>query len=248
MQSEFAFLTPEKTILESQFAALGSRILAQLIDGIVVYAGVLAIILVASQFVFSGNIGADMLLPPLLIFSPFLYFILMEGLCRGRSVGKMVTGIHVVMVDGTPITFQAAIGRNIMRVADFLPMFYFLGACGIFLTPKSQRLGDQTAGTIVIRSRPAEGVRIRPAPHRAGVHAFESAIGSLRGMTIEEYGVLKCLCDRFPELSYEAGQELLTTVWEPIAAKYGIKPVPGAYPLQLAEATVMKFSREHGLL
>ena len=87
-----------------------------------------------------------------------------------------------------------------------------------------------------------------PAPHTAGLHAFESEIGDLRGMTLEEYNALRRLCDRFPELPSRIQERMLAEVWRPIAARRNVPGLPNVHPLYLAEAAVMKYGREHGLL
>lgn len=248
MESSTAFLTPEKTILEVHYASLSSRIFAQLIDLLVLLVGFMLLAIPSGLLALNGQGIVYSVLIVFVAFSPILYFILMEGLARGRTLGKMMLGIQVMMSDATPITFQAAIGRNITRVADFLPSMYFLGVTAVILTEKSQRLGDQIAKTIVVQAyRPGAG-GAQPAPHHVGVHAYESAIGSLRKMTKDDYKVLKRLCDRYPELAPEAAERLMQEIWVPMTQKLEIKPNQGTHPLLLAEATVMKYSREHGLI
>ncbi len=67
-------------------------------------------------------------------------------------------------------------------------------------------------------------------------------------MTLAEYDALRRLCDRFPELDPEVQTSLLQDVWEPIAERRKVEKVPNVHPLYLAEATVMKYGRQHGLI
>jgi hypothetical protein len=156
-------------------------------------------------------------------------------------------GIRVRMANGLPITFGAAIGRNLMRPADMFPGTYFMGLLAMFCTPKSQRLGDLISDTVVIHEKRSFPY-FTPAPHTAGIHPLESQIGDLRGMTIEEYNALRRFADRFPELPTNIQNKLVREVFQPIAAKRGIKPITNVHPLYLAEAAVMKYGRENGLL
>jgi len=55
---------------------------------------------------------ADLLLAS---FALFGYYILFEGLNRGRTPGKILLGIRVVMDSGRPITLAAAALRNLVR-------------------------------------------------------------------------------------------------------------------------------------
>jgi hypothetical protein len=183
----------------------------------------------------------------ILIVGTFLYFILLEGLWNGQTLGKKAVGLRVRMHDGTPVTFTAALGRNLMRPADFFPGLYFAGTLAIFSTPRSQRLGDLLSGTVVVIEKRAIP-NFTPAPHVAGIHPLEQYLGDLRGMTIEEYTALRRYADRFPELSTDIQNRLTRDVWQPIANRRGIKPLPNVHPLYLAEAVVMKYGRENGLL
>ena len=251
MEHELTILSPEKTILSYRLAGVGARAGAQFIDALVVFA-----------IIFAASLGLGLLssvLPGLLnglimavlqvgiFLTLFLYFILLEGLWNGCTVGKKVLGLRVRMADGTPITFFAAISRNLLRPGDFIPFFYFAGLMAMVCNPRSQRLGDLVAGTVVVyEKRPNEGYA--PAPHAAGTHYFESYVGELRGMTNEEYLALRRFCDRFLELPPAIQERMIQDIWMPIAKRRQVPEADNVHPIYLAEAAVMKYGRKHGLL
>jgi uncharacterized RDD family membrane protein YckC len=248
VEHELTVLSPEKTILTYPLAGIGRRMLAQFIDVVVIFAIIYVFVLIVAALGFILEpVVAQYWMAFLSIATPFMYFILLEGLWNGRTVGKLACGLRVRMADGTPIRFSASVGRNLIRVGDFIPGFYFVGLLATFTTPKAQRFGDLIAGTVVVRD--AKSIpRFSPAPHKAGIHTFEPYIGDLRGMTDEEYIVLKRFCDRFPELAPDIQQRLVEEVWVPFAAAKHIAPIPNVHPLYQAEATVMKYGRMRGLL
>ena len=248
MEHELTILSPEKTIITYPLASIGRRMLAHFIDWMAIVALWIMEGLILGKL--SGHVDEAFLLGLTLftyISTPFFYFIFSEGLWNGRTVGKLSCGLRVRMADGTPIKFSASVGRNLIRAGDFFPVLYFTGVLAIFTTPRAQRLGDLIANTVVIRDAKAVP-RFAPAPHKAGVHPFEPYIGDLRGMTDEEYIVLKRFCDRFPELAPNIQQRLVDEIWVPFAAQKHIAPIPNVHPLYLAEATVMKYGRMRGLL
>lgn len=248
MEHELTVLSPEKTILTYPLASVGRRVLAHLLDIVIVIGLVAALIAVIYRFLGNVDVGfAEGLSLFTAAAVPFLYFIVLEGFWNGLTIGKLSCGLRVRMADGTPIRFSAALGRNLMRPADFLPFFYFAGLLATFTTPRAQRVGDLVANTVVVRETRAIP-RFSPAPHKAGIHPFEEHVGELRGMTDEEYIVLKRFCDRFPELAPPVQQRLVEDVWEPFAIEKHIQPVANVHPLYLAEATVMKYGRMRGLL
>jgi uncharacterized RDD family membrane protein YckC len=80
------------------------------------------------------------------------YFILLEWLGNGQTIGKRIFGLRVIADDGSPAGFTAVLVRNLLRVVDFLPGFYGLGLLAIVVSSRSQRLGDLAAGTFVVRA------------------------------------------------------------------------------------------------
>jgi uncharacterized RDD family membrane protein YckC len=247
VDQELAVLSPEKTILTYRLAALGSRILAHILDLMILMGVLYAVVMITSAVFYRDQMIAGTIAAVAMIVGSFLYFILLEGIWNGQTLGKKAMNLRVRMADGTPVTFTGALGRNLMRPADFFPGLYFVGMLAIFSSPRSQRLGDIIAGTVVVHEKRAIP-RFTPAPHVAGIHPLEMYVGDLRGMTMEEYIALRRYADRFPELPSEVQKRLTKEVWQPIANRRGVKPLPNVHPLYLAEAVVMKYGREHGLL
>ncbi len=247
MDHDFAILTPEKTIVTYRLAGVGSRIFAHLID-LVMVGAIMVLIFVGAGLLgtLDQNLGSAIVLLALFLV-PFLYFILLEAFMKGQTLGKKSCHLRVAMEDGTPITLMASITRNLLRPGDILPLFYFVGIIAMFTNPKSQRIGDLVAKTVVLHEKPPGPLYIM-APHSVGIHQHEMEVGELRGMTLAEYDACRRLCDRFFELSPEAQKSLLQDVWIPIANRRKIPQPVGVHPLNMAEATVMKYGRKHGLI
>lgn len=108
---------------------------------------------------------------PLVLFMlPYMFYHLVcEIMMDGQSVGKMVMGIKVMTQLGGQPSFSQYLIRWLFRIIDFPviiilmlifslldPRFLlmaptaFLGLLCVILTPKSQRIGDLVAGTILI--------------------------------------------------------------------------------------------------
>jgi uncharacterized RDD family membrane protein YckC len=244
----YLVLTPEKVVVTYQLGGVPSRILANLID-IVAAAGCgMGASWLATLSFSAFGIEAALGVSSLAFLVTFVaYFVLFEGLGRGRTLGKIALRLRVLMVDGTPVTFAAALYRNLLRPGDFLPLFYVVGLVAVFTNARAQRLGDIAAGTVVVRE-PDPDPNFTPAPHRVGVHRHEDSVGNLSRMTIEEYTALKRLADRFPFLPPETQLASLQEIWAPLAGREGIQPLPGVHPIYQIEAAVMKFGRLHNLV
>lgn len=248
MDDRYWILTPEKVVVGFRLGGLGSRVSAHLVDLLLVGAMVSAV--QSMLGLLSFVLGPLLLIVSIIVqtFGIFLYFILQEGLWQGQTLGKKSTNLRVVMADGTPVTFAAALYRNLLRPADFLPILYGVGLFAIALNPRAQRLGDLAAGTVVVAERNPRPTGSMVSPHRYGLHPFEDSIGDLSRMTLEEYAALKRLCDRFPQLPPAAQARSVEEIWNPFAKRYRIAPILNVHPVYIMEAVVMKFGREHKLI
>jgi uncharacterized RDD family membrane protein YckC len=149
--------TPERVTFSYETANLGSRFTAQVIDLAILaalQAGFGFIVFVADQIIHQGTVLVlVLLLGWLVIFGG--YFVVSEAVWSGQTLGKRVLRLRALDVRGGPISVSQALIRNIVRIADFLPANYLVGAIAIFVSRRNQRLGDLAAGTVVVRERQA---------------------------------------------------------------------------------------------
>jgi uncharacterized RDD family membrane protein YckC len=147
--------TSDHVVLRYDLAGGGNRGFAALVDFVIA-----TIIFIASGFVMQQLLnllgrgvlvlsGALVLLTFLIAWS---YFVGLEWLWQGQTIGKRMYGLRVIGEDGSPARFTAVLVRNLARLVDFLPGFYGLGLLVVIVTPRSQRLGDLAAGTYVVRA------------------------------------------------------------------------------------------------
>lgn len=247
MPQDLVVLTPEKAIVNFPLANLGARAGAHFVDGLVIMACVTSMNFASVALSLSGGTAIRVVISVLAVMFPFAYFILFEGLWNGQTPGKKASSLRVRKSDGSPITISAAATRNLLRVADFLPSLYLAGIVTMFLNTKAQRIGDLAADTIVVHE-PKLLPFFTPTAYVLGHHACEEYIPDLRSMTLEEYNALKKMCDRFPELPTQVQNKLVQDLWRPVALRLHIGDVANIHPIYMAEATVMKYGRENGLL
>jgi uncharacterized RDD family membrane protein YckC len=131
------------------YIGVGKRFLAVFID-VIIISVVLGFVLAAAGV--SSSVQSPSSKTYLMILAVMVaYHTLMEG-GTGATVGKMVLGIKVTMEDGSPVTWGAALVRNLLRVVDMI-FSYLVGAILVWNSPKRQRLGDRVGRTVVVRSR-----------------------------------------------------------------------------------------------
>jgi uncharacterized RDD family membrane protein YckC len=154
--------TPEQIGLEFSLASIGSRFLAVAIDSLIQFA--LALLLfgvvifgawIASMTVEAANtwLAAALILGLFLVY--YGYFAAYEVAWNGQTPGKRFIGLRVIHATGRPLSPFEAVLRNIVRVVDQFPGIYAIGIIAVFLSERSQRLGDLAAGTVVVHERAA---------------------------------------------------------------------------------------------
>lgn len=148
--------TADHVVLRYDLAGGGNRGFAALVDFVLA-----SLIFAGAFYMFTtlmGAIGFQAASPyfgiaVLLTFAlAWSYFILLEWLGNGQTIGKRMFGLRVIADDGAPASFTAVLIRNLVRIVDFLPSFYGIGLLAIVLSSRSQRLGDLAAGTFVVRA------------------------------------------------------------------------------------------------
>ena len=155
--------TPEQLGLEYDIAGLGTRLMAAIVDmiflgligGLALCFGVFGLAAVFASISDEGTANAIAIAIVALIFFFVLwgYYVLFETIWHGQSPGKRWTGLRVIQDGGYPIGFSHAAIRNIVRIADFLPFLYIIGAIVMLVDSRSRRLGDLVAGTIVVKEQ-----------------------------------------------------------------------------------------------
>jgi uncharacterized RDD family membrane protein YckC len=83
----------------------------------------------------------------------FLYHLVLEIGMHGRTPGKRLAGVHIVMRDGSPPTVGALLTRNVFRLVDSLPLLYGVGLVATLVTTDHVRVGDMAAGTLLAYER-----------------------------------------------------------------------------------------------
>lgn len=145
--------TTQNVSIEYPVASIGERIVAAIIDVLIMVGYVLAVFFLfiwllnateGSAFYFPVAYGVIFFLPV------FFYHLLCETFLNGQSFGKKIMKMRVVRLDGS----QAGIGSFFLRWI-LSPIDYFLyGAVGIvtmLVNGKGQRLGDLAANTTVVK-------------------------------------------------------------------------------------------------
>ncbi len=148
--------TPEGVDFQFVIAGPGTRAWAWLIDMLLKF-GILAVVgIILTFFGLISSASENVVQGAMLIYGflmEWFYGGLFEWWMNGQTPGKKSAGLRVVRTNGTPVDIKSAIGRNFLRTADMLPLFYTCGLISMLMTRRMQRLGDLVFDTMVIDER-----------------------------------------------------------------------------------------------
>jgi len=152
----FQIETAQNVTITQNVAGIGERILAYLIDSVIIVIYVLVALYVLSF----ANFGTDsMFLFIITLGLPvFLYHLLWETLWNGQTPGKGVMKIRVVKLDGSKPAFSNYLLRWLLRLVDISFTSGAVAVVTILLNGKGQRLGDIAATTTVISEKKNTGI------------------------------------------------------------------------------------------
>jgi uncharacterized RDD family membrane protein YckC len=140
--------TPERVDLEVHYASVGSRVLAQVIDMLLVALG-WAIVAISLGLVTPLGSWRIVLIFAVSFLLFWFYFAVFEIAWHGQTPGKRIMHIRVQKMGGFPIGWTESLLRNLLRPVDAL-VGYAVGLATMLMTSRSQRVGDLVAGTVVV--------------------------------------------------------------------------------------------------
>lgn len=213
-EDRISIATPEGVDLQLTLAGLGSRFVAAIVDQLIRWAIILAVMFALA--VGTGTGGPDRpdagvgtavaVFVAVLFLVQFVYDVAFETFASGRTPGKRWTGLRVVKVSGAPVGFLTSAVRNLLRLVDVLPGVYAVGMVAVLASRHNQRLGDMAAGTLVVRERRGSPTG---APPEAPVGAAPPGPSwDVSAVSADELATVRRFLERRSTLSTEARRRL----------------------------------------
>ena len=111
------------------------------------------------------------------------YYMVFEIVWNGQTPGKRLLNVRVIRESGYPIRTVDSVIRNLVRIVDWLPFLYGIGALVMLFNKRSKRLGDFAAGTMVVREGASQTLTavtpMTPTPEQPRTYALSAADATL---------------------------------------------------------------------
>lgn len=146
--------TAQNVQIQVGLASVGERILAFLIDLFVKISYIFAINLLGFSS-YLDNLYDDPWSATsiqILVLLPVIFYTLgSEALTNGFTIGKKILKIKVISLDSYKTKFDQYFIRWIFNLLDFFTFSGIIGLISALVTKNTQRLGDLSAGTAVVK-------------------------------------------------------------------------------------------------
>lgn len=235
-------VTGEAVILELRPSSFASRALAIALDLLILLATAwfVGFAVLSLAFTLDSAAGAALFLVTevmILVGVP----VTVETLTRGRSVGKLATGLRVVRDDGGPIRFRHALIRGLLGVLEFYISYGSIPLIVSLTSKRGKRVGDILAGTYVVRARGGQPLPppVGMPPELAG-WAFHADIGRIPdqlAMAVRQF------LSRVDALHPASRQRLAVELATQLAGYIAPPPPTGVYPERFLAAVMAERRR-----
>ncbi|OUJ75597.1 RDD family protein [Hymenobacter crusticola] len=149
--------TTQNVTIEYEVASIGDRIIATILDYLVLFVWAVVVIGLGSWL-------SRTTLPWVaiaLVGVPYVFYhLICEVFLNGQSLGKRARDLKVVRLDGGRPGLGDYLLRWLLRLIDLGIFSGAVAVITILLNGRGQRLGDLAAGTTVVRLRPATGKKL----------------------------------------------------------------------------------------
>lgn len=171
------------------------------------------------------------------------YFLIFEALWSGQTPGKRIQKLRVIKIDGQPIGWLESSIRNILRAVDILGGFYPLGLFVMFLSSRSQRIGDYVAGTVVIverrRNVPMDRTRLR-STSKLNLPELELHLSTLEP---KQYQIIRSFLQRRQAMDESHRRELARILARRLMKKWSMSSRPDISDESFLEEIVGMYER-----
>jgi len=230
-------VTGEAVALELPAAGIALHALSGFLDvtiTVLVLVAGLIVVPMATQGADGAIISVAMTLLVVLVF--VVLPTTLETLTRGRSVGKLATGLRTVRDDAGPIGFRHALTRALVGFVEIWMLLCVPALISGLLSSKGKRLGDYAAGTYVVRER--VHMRLPPPPMMPPHLAAWAAGADIARLPDGLAMAVRQFLMRAPLLSLHSRATLGTQLHDEVIGYVAPPPPAGTHPELVLAAVI----------
>ena len=217
--------TTQNVDINYRIASLGDRIIAQILDTLIIAGYLIATILL--WIYLNNNFNNSPFYYPtaiiIILYLPvFLYDFLCEVFLNGQSIGKKMMKTKVVKIDGTQPGIGSYFLRWILKPIDVFLTYGSVGLITMLINGKGHRLGDLAANTTVIKIKAQVKLEDILVPETKETYNVVYPQASV--LSDSDIQIIKEVLNHRVETNTFVYQNLIDKTKERIAMKMGVEP------------------------
>ncbi|MFK7947158.1 MAG: RDD family protein [Saprospiraceae bacterium] len=199
--------TTQKVTIEYELASLRDRIIAYLMDQLILIACLLVLWLLFMGFFGFENelLFRYIITVPIYVFYTPVCEILMDG----QTFGKRIVGIKVVKLTGQEPSNTDYMIRWVFRMIDLYLSVGTIAAMLVSSSSKSQRLGGITSNTTLIKVKFASRFRLEDIERISSLETYEPTYPEVKKLNEADMLLIKSIVSRAKRYNNPAHRQLL---------------------------------------
>lgn len=221
--------TAQKVIIQYELASLRDRIIAFIIDAIILWSTVgilVAIITLSTASNFNPELTETLswlVATPIVVF----YTLVSELITNGQTLGKRMMGLKVVKLNGGLPTADDFLIRWVFRGIDIYTSFGAVAALLVSSSDKAQRLGGLLSNTAVIKLKGDFSIKLEDLEKMFdSANDYEATYPNVTMFTDKDMLVLKELMKRYQSNPNPAHQKLMRRSVVSLSRKLNLEETP----------------------
>lgn len=197
--------TTQKVTIEYELSTFRDRVIAFIMDQLILF-----LFLSVLTFLIYGVLGITSIYFFLVITPIYVFYCpFSEMLLDGQTLGKKIVGIKVVKLTGREPTNLDYLNRWMFRLIDIYLSAGIISAMLINSSPRSQRLGDITSNTVLIKIKFQPRFRLEDIENISSIENYQPQFYEVKKLNEEDMLIIKKILTRVSRNSNQAHHELL---------------------------------------
>ncbi|NJC27478.1 RDD family protein [Neolewinella antarctica] len=213
--------TTQNVSIDYDLAKVGARIGSFLIDAVIVIVAFWLLVLVVNALGVNWNETLTIAVGPVTYF--ILYFFLFETFNRGQTPGKKLIGLKVIRHDGRDPTPGDFLARAVFLFVDVILTAGMAAVLLISTSKNKQRLGDMTAGTVVIQANNHSIFSLEEIMGIKDRSEYEPIFPGVQRFTDQDMMVVKQSLNRLRKYQNSAHRQAIRQLSLRIAGQLGLE-------------------------
>jgi uncharacterized RDD family membrane protein YckC len=212
--------TTQNVTIQYELASLRDRIIAFVIDALLLTLSLLIIVLIY-RGAFEGRYELFFTYFVLIPIA-FFYTLAMEYFNDGQTIGKKAIGIKVIKLDGKAPTLGDYLARWGFRMVDIFLSIGSIASLLISSSEKGQRLGDMAANTTLIKVKFNIRFRLEDIERITTLEDYEPLYPQVRQLSEDDMLFIKNVITRVLRYPNQAHLDVVNELTEDLILKLGI--------------------------